>query len=83
MGWNSAIHNLMGFAKSKVFFTIRQLEYPTTKWVVERVNKTLLEKMRVLLITSSLLKSFWVEIAHTAVFLVNQLVEVFWKIKYL
>ena len=45
---------------------------PQQNGVVERMNRTLLEKVRCLLFTSSLSKSFWGEALSTAAHIVNR-----------
>ena len=40
--------------------------------MAEMMNRTLLERVRVMLITASLPKCFWAETAHTACYVVNR-----------
>jgi transposase InsO family protein len=46
---------------------------PQSNGVAERMNRTLLEKVRCMLSTSGFPKSFWAEALHTAVHLINRL----------
>ena len=52
-------------------FTVR--ETPQQNGVAERMNKTLLEKVRCMLSNASLTKNFWVEALTYACYLVNRL----------
>jgi len=40
--------------------------------VAERMNRTILDKARRMLLGSSLKKTFWIEVAMTAVYLINR-----------
>ena len=52
-------------------FTVRVT--PQQNWVAERMNKTLLEKVRCMLSNAGLSKNFWVEALAYACYLVNRL----------
>ncbi|GJU46168.1 retrovirus-related pol polyprotein from transposon TNT 1-94 [Tanacetum coccineum] len=45
---------------------------PQQNGVAERMNRTLLEKARVMLATASLVKSFWAEAVNTACYVINR-----------
>ena len=45
---------------------------PQQNGVAERMNRTIMEKVRCMLSNANLSKSFWAEIAFTACFLINQ-----------
>lgn len=52
-------------------FTIRYT--PQQKGVAERMNRTIVEKARCMLLNSKLKKSFWTEAVLTAVYLINRI----------
>lgn len=46
--------------------------YPTAKWVAERLNRTILEKVRSLLSEIGLGEAFWAEASSTVVYMINR-----------
>lgn len=63
----------------KQFFTEKGIQYeltipgtPENNGVAERMNRTILDKSRCMLLESSLNKSFWIEAVMTAVYLINR-----------
>ena len=67
---NTAFDN---FCKENGILRHRTVPYtPQQNGVAERMNRTLLEKLRCILFTSGLPKSFWGEVLCSAVYLVNR-----------
>ena len=48
------------------------VDTPQQNGVAERMNKTLLERIRAMLRTAKLPKSFWAEVVKTASYMINQ-----------
>lgn len=60
------------FAEKGIEYELTIPNTPENNGVAERLNRTLLEKARCMLLASSLRKSFWIESLLTAVYLLNR-----------
>ncbi|KAG8498449.1 hypothetical protein CXB51_004962 [Gossypium anomalum] len=52
--------------------TLDSLSYSKQNGIAERMNRTIMEKVRCMLSNTNLPKSFWAEVAYTACFLINR-----------
>ena len=61
------------FCKSKGIARHRTVTYtPQQNGLAERINRTLIERVRCMLLNASLFKGFWAEAVTTAAYLINR-----------
>jgi len=72
MDWSTETLNSWNYAKQKALLVTSRLKNLDQNTVVERMNKTLLEKVRCMRLIRGLPNSFWAVVINDAYFVTNR-----------